>query len=365
VIPRGDDTVQSCLACEGVGPVGAKACESCGRPFAPPVLGPQTRLQVLDGREVLAEHVVARARFTIGRDPDNDVVLPWPNVARRHVRVIVEDTGWSIEDLGSPGGTLIDGRVVRGRTTLPADPVFDLPPLKVRLSRPPPPSVTCEAIADESERWLPTFVAVDVQRYTARLCDGLELAVGPSFLEAQTLLPATEALLRVLRESPLDVVLGGLGGAIRARLLFAVRATVAAAVAPFDEYDAFKRLSTLDELAERLPQSMPPMTPPQVIERIESEVSEWEREASLALESWHHMSTDDYAVWQGNQRWLSSLLTDLRAPPRSALGSTREALDAVERLASAAAADPTVPPPQRSRAMLADSLVRLRALLRA
>lgn len=49
----------------------------------------------------------------LGRAEDNDLVLPDIGVSRRHARIIVDDTGVTIEDLGSGNGTLFQGRPVR------------------------------------------------------------------------------------------------------------------------------------------------------------------------------------------------------------------------------------------------------------
>ena len=48
--------------------------------------------------------------FTIGRDPDCDVILPDSSVSRRHVKVSMSDTGLFVEDVGSSNGTWVDGR---------------------------------------------------------------------------------------------------------------------------------------------------------------------------------------------------------------------------------------------------------------
>jgi len=49
----------------------------------------------------------------LGRAEDNDLVLPDIGVSRRHARIIVDDTGVTVEDLGSGNGTLFQGRPVR------------------------------------------------------------------------------------------------------------------------------------------------------------------------------------------------------------------------------------------------------------
>ncbi len=46
---------------------------------------------------------------TIGRGPDNDLVIGHPGVSRHHARVVVKDGSVVLEDLGSSGGTFVNG----------------------------------------------------------------------------------------------------------------------------------------------------------------------------------------------------------------------------------------------------------------
>ncbi|QYJ16228.1 hypothetical protein Rxycam_02060 [Rubrobacter xylanophilus DSM 9941] len=50
-----------------------------------------------------------RGPWTVGRSQENDIVLPDPNVSRRHARILRAENGFVIEDLGSTNGTLLDG----------------------------------------------------------------------------------------------------------------------------------------------------------------------------------------------------------------------------------------------------------------
>src|SRR6185295_3599173 len=49
----------------------------------------------------------------VGRDADCDVVLDDDRVSRRHAILVSDGTGWSITDLTSKNGTLIDGMPVK------------------------------------------------------------------------------------------------------------------------------------------------------------------------------------------------------------------------------------------------------------
>ena len=47
--------------------------------------------------------------WSIGRSEENDIIIPDPNVSRRHARLSRLDNGFIVEDAGSTNGTLLDG----------------------------------------------------------------------------------------------------------------------------------------------------------------------------------------------------------------------------------------------------------------
>ena len=50
-----------------------------------------------------------RGPWTVGRSEENDIVVPDPNVSRRHARLSRLENGFVVEDLGSTNGTLLGG----------------------------------------------------------------------------------------------------------------------------------------------------------------------------------------------------------------------------------------------------------------
>ncbi len=62
---------------------------------------------VSDGGQ--AQPLEGAGPWTVGRSQDNDVVVSDPNVSRRHARLIREENGFVVEDLGSTNGTLLGG----------------------------------------------------------------------------------------------------------------------------------------------------------------------------------------------------------------------------------------------------------------
>lgn len=54
----------------------------------------------------------------VGRAPNNHVVLVAPTVASEHAELCLRGGLWSLRDLGSAGGSLVDGHAVQGSTLL-------------------------------------------------------------------------------------------------------------------------------------------------------------------------------------------------------------------------------------------------------
>jgi DNA-binding NtrC family response regulator len=88
------------------------------RPAGPaPEAGP-ARLRIRErGRERVVP--IESAGLTVGKDPDNGVVLDDPFVSGRHLRIESQAGRWRLADLGSTNGTLLSGVRVE-RCDLPA-----------------------------------------------------------------------------------------------------------------------------------------------------------------------------------------------------------------------------------------------------
>lgn len=61
--------------------------------------------------------------FTVGRDPECDVILPDSSVSRRHLKVTLTGSGLLLEDMGSSNGTWLNGRRIT-REVVPAGQAF-------------------------------------------------------------------------------------------------------------------------------------------------------------------------------------------------------------------------------------------------
>lgn len=70
---------------------------------------------------------------TIGRAPDNKLVVPETEVSRHHARIYVSRNAIEIEDLGSSNHTRVNGAVTQGRRALRPGDVIDLATVRFEL----------------------------------------------------------------------------------------------------------------------------------------------------------------------------------------------------------------------------------------
>ena len=75
-------------------------------------------LVVQEGQLAGKRWTLNKSEFVIGRGEDCDIVLPDRQVSRHHFRVVRDDHGYNVEDLGSKNGTYINGAPVRGSMQL-------------------------------------------------------------------------------------------------------------------------------------------------------------------------------------------------------------------------------------------------------
>lgn len=70
---------------------------------------------------------------TIGRGPDNDVVIDEPQISRHHARLVRSEGSLYLEDLASANGTFIDGDRIKDRTVLEAGQTVSFGSYAIRL----------------------------------------------------------------------------------------------------------------------------------------------------------------------------------------------------------------------------------------
>ena len=68
--------------------------------------------------EVIDEHSFEDGEFIAGRSQHCDIILPSPNISRRHARIFVQGGSAYVEDLGSSNGIYVGGYRISGTTDL-------------------------------------------------------------------------------------------------------------------------------------------------------------------------------------------------------------------------------------------------------
>lgn len=78
----------------------------------------QPVLIMREGELANQQWTITSEEFLIGRGGDCDLVLPERQVSRHHAKILREDGGFVLQDLGSKNGTHLNGDQVTGRTRL-------------------------------------------------------------------------------------------------------------------------------------------------------------------------------------------------------------------------------------------------------
>lgn len=68
-------------------------------------------------------HAILRSPTTIGRLPDNDIVVTDNRVSRHHAEIRQNGGRWLIRDAGSKNGTAVNGKIVKDAPLKPGDTI--------------------------------------------------------------------------------------------------------------------------------------------------------------------------------------------------------------------------------------------------
>jgi VWFA-related protein len=104
---------------------------------------------VVDGAEY--EIALTGRELTIGRGPENALVLADPLVSRRHARIMLEDGAYWVEDLESRNGTLVNGEETARRALAAEDEITiggASLAFKMKTIELPPPSTQSLAVSN-------------------------------------------------------------------------------------------------------------------------------------------------------------------------------------------------------------------------
>lgn len=71
-----------------------------------------------DRGALVGETALLEGSLTVGRTPENDLVLDGPTISRSHARLSLDGMSATIADLGSANGVLVDDRPISGPTAI-------------------------------------------------------------------------------------------------------------------------------------------------------------------------------------------------------------------------------------------------------
>lgn len=57
---------------------------------------------------------LSQNEIILGRDIDNEIVINDAEISRRHTRLLIQEGGYVVEDLGSTNGTFVNGKKISG-----------------------------------------------------------------------------------------------------------------------------------------------------------------------------------------------------------------------------------------------------------
>jgi pSer/pThr/pTyr-binding forkhead associated (FHA) protein len=98
---------------------------------------PPRRIVVLaapDAGPTVGTAIALQPRTTIGRAPDNVIVIGDPVVSAHHAAIALRGDGWWVEDLGSTNGTLINDRPLSGPATVASGDEIQVGPARFRVA---------------------------------------------------------------------------------------------------------------------------------------------------------------------------------------------------------------------------------------
>lgn len=123
--------LSTCPFCGAPHRPGIQICLQCGRPLHLP--SQSFELLVIRENTITAHIPLSATVITIGRATDNTILLNDPKVSRRHLRLTWNGAAFIVEDVGSSGGTLLNGVPLRAPTILRPGDTLTLGDTMLRL----------------------------------------------------------------------------------------------------------------------------------------------------------------------------------------------------------------------------------------
>ena len=160
-----------------------------------------------DGQE--SDFVVSGPETTIGRGPDNRLVLTDYGVSRHHCRILFDGVACRVEDLGSRNGTKVNGGAVRSAELRDGD-VLMLGRFPIRVSVPEDDDTSADFVIDEEMPFLASPGTI-VKPMTNLFRGDLEVAeaeLPAAQKPANILVILTQVARALISADSLDEILG-------------------------------------------------------------------------------------------------------------------------------------------------------------
>ncbi len=106
---------------------------------------------VIVGGDEDGRAIVVAEQTSVGRDVGVDLILPDPEISRRHAVFRLDGETLEVEDLGSLNGTWVNGERIAGAVRLAPDDVVKLGATHLRVLAPPEPDAPAEPPVEEPE----------------------------------------------------------------------------------------------------------------------------------------------------------------------------------------------------------------------
>ena len=128
----------------GAGGVGGGAA---GSAIGAPPMGKYGILRVVSGNDQGKQIELNRQLTSVGRGADQMLVIADIAVSRRHIQIHLQQNGYRMQDMGSPNGTMVNGKRVADVQLMDGDQIevgnsllrFEHPPSRPQQELPPPP----------------------------------------------------------------------------------------------------------------------------------------------------------------------------------------------------------------------------------
>jgi len=107
----------SCPSCHSDNRRGVRYCTQCGFRLQPDQHH-NSRLVVLHGDSKGEVFELISSYNTIGRDPENHVILMDEKISKQHAAIVYDESDFWIEDLQSRNGVYLNGQSISSRERL-------------------------------------------------------------------------------------------------------------------------------------------------------------------------------------------------------------------------------------------------------